>query len=73
MVTASMSFSGSSASGFSDFGQTSIDQPLPAGFGPLGRLAFGIRRPRKAVLGSELSDSGHKRGSVVVRLGDTLA
>ncbi len=28
---------------------------LPAGFGPLGRLAFGIRRPRKAVLGSELS------------------
>ena len=28
---------------------------LPAGFGPLGRLAFGIRRPRKAVLGSERS------------------
>ena len=26
---------------------------LPAGFGPLGRLAFGIRAPRKAVLGTE--------------------
>ena len=73
MVTASMSFNGSSASGFSDFGQANTDQPLPAGFGPLGPLAFGSRRPRNALLGSELSDSGHKRGSVIVRLGDTLA
>jgi NADPH:quinone reductase-like Zn-dependent oxidoreductase len=28
---------------------------LPRGFGPLGRLAFGIRGPRKPILGSELS------------------
>lgn len=28
---------------------------LPPGFGPFGRLAFGIRRPRQPILGTELS------------------
>jgi NADPH:quinone reductase-like Zn-dependent oxidoreductase len=39
---------------------------LPAGFGLLGRLAFGLRRPRQPILGSELSGVVEAVGREVV-------
>lgn len=40
---------------------------LPSGFGPLGRLAFGIARPRQPVLGTELSGVVVAVGASVTR------
>ena len=52
---------------------------LPPGFGPFGRLAFGLTRPRQPILGTELSGvveavgegvSGFKVGDEVFAFGD---
>ncbi len=40
---------------------------LPPGFGPMGRLAFGILRPRQPVLGSELAGEVQAVGKAVTR------
>lgn len=40
---------------------------LPPGFGPLGRLALGLRRPRQAVLGTEFAGSVEAVGARVTR------
>jgi NADPH:quinone reductase-like Zn-dependent oxidoreductase len=47
---------------------------LPKGFGPLGRLVFGIRRPRQPILGSELSGEIEAIGKGVsqFRVGDQV-
>ncbi len=39
---------------------------LPRGFAPIGRLAFGLRRPRQPILGTELSGVVEAMGSAVV-------
>ncbi len=39
---------------------------LPRGFGPMARLAFGLRRPRQPILGTELSGVVAAVGSEVV-------
>ncbi len=41
---------------------------LPAGFGPLGRLVFGLRRPRQPVLGTELAGRVVEIGKRVTEL-----
>lgn len=38
---------------------------LPPGFGPLGRVAFGMRRPRQPILGTELAGEVESVGSEV--------
>jgi NADPH:quinone reductase-like Zn-dependent oxidoreductase len=40
---------------------------MPAGFGPLGRLVFGIRKPRQPILGSEFSGQITAVGPTVTR------
>ncbi len=47
---------------------------LPRGFGLLGRLAFGISRPRKPILGSELSGEVEAVGRAVTsfKVGDQV-
>jgi NADPH:quinone reductase-like Zn-dependent oxidoreductase len=40
---------------------------LPAGFGPVGRLMFGVRRPRQPILGTELSGWVEAVGEGVTR------
>lgn len=48
-----------------DWRARSLD--LPRGFGPIGRLAFGLRRPRKPVLGLELAGVVERVGAHVAR------
>jgi NADPH:quinone reductase-like Zn-dependent oxidoreductase len=47
---------------------------LPRGFGPLGRLAFGLRAPRQPILGTELAGNVAAIGAKVTRfsLGDRV-
>jgi len=40
---------------------------LPRGFGPIGRLIFGVRRPRQPILGTELSGIVERVGRDVTR------
>ena len=40
---------------------------LPGGFGPVGRLIFGVRRPRQPVLGTELAGEVESVGNEVSR------
>ena len=55
-----------------DWRARSLD--LPPGFGPIGRLIFGFRRPRQPVLGSELSGVVEEVGGAVtdLRIGDEV-
>ncbi len=47
---------------------------MPPGFGPFGRLAFGLRRPRQPILGTELSGTIEAIGAGVheFRAGDEV-
>lgn len=47
---------------------------LPRGFGPMARLAFGLRRPRQPILGTELSGVVAAVGEAVTRfaVGDAV-
>ncbi|GMV03803.1 MAG: hypothetical protein AMXMBFR53_00850 [Gemmatimonadota bacterium] len=47
---------------------------LPMGFGPFGRLAFGLTRPRQPILGTELSGVVEAVGEGVsaFRIGDEV-
>jgi len=55
-----------------DWRARSLD--LPPGFGPLGRLIFGISGPRQKILGTELSGEIEAVGKAVTRFkpGDTV-
>lgn len=55
-----------------DWRARSLD--MPPGFGPFGRLAFGLRRPRQPILGTELSGVIDAVGSEVTtfKVGDEV-
>ena len=40
---------------------------LPPGFGPLGRLALGLRRPRQPILGTEFAGAVEDTGVLACR------